>query len=132
MLTEKYLIEKFVENKFKPLEVVCPDNTKVIIKPCGYDINSISDVEYYLVEGDLPWLGGDNLTKIVEQLYNHEQLVLESDKEKEELKKYFEEYSKQGWPEDTFSYYSDWHKDLYGFRPSKTEEPGLYVNPEDR
>lgn len=136
MITEEYLIEKFIENKWNPIDVTCPDGANLLITPCsqgsGNSISSISEVEYFLVDGDLPWLGGSNLSTIVSQINDHAEMVADSDREKKELREYYDKYAKDNWPEDSWDFYSDWHKDLYGFRPSMSEEPGLYITPADR
>lgn len=131
MITEEYLIEQFTESRWNPIEVTCPDGAKMYITPCAYEenISNVSQVEYFLVDGDLPWLGCDTITQLVHQINNHAEMVIESEKEKKEVQEYYEKYSKLGWPDDSFGFYSDWHKDVYGFRPSRKTEPGIYVDP---
>ena len=46
-----------------------------------------------------------------------------------EITKYFEEHIKgKKWEDinpDTLDFYSDWHKDVFGFRPRQTRELGV-------
>ena len=46
-----------------------------------------------------------------------------------EITKYFEEHIKgKSWEEidqDRWDWYSDWHKDVFGFRPRQTRELGV-------
>ena len=133
-MTLEELVEKFEDADWEEIEVVCPDGAALYIKPCSMSskINSLKECEYFLVEGDMPWLSNSSIDKILENINNHAELVVEADNEKLELQEYYDEYSKLGWPEDTFSMYSDWHKDCYGFRPSRHSEPGIYIHPSER
>ena len=133
MITEKDLIEKFIEAKWKKIEVTCPDNVKLHITPCGYDeISSVGDVDYFLVDGDLPWLGASNITQLVETINNHAELVIEQDNEKKDLQKFYKENIENNFSQENWNVYSDWHKDVYGYRPSKNASPGIYIDPEHR
>lgn len=110
------LKEAFSKNGFEEV-VVDTSAGKCYVKPCCYYTkpSSVEDVEYFLVEGPLPWLGGSNFEIVCEDLANMSELVNEQEKEKEELAEYFDKY----YGTDSFDYdwYSDWHKDLYGYRP---------------
>lgn len=133
MITEKDLIEKFIEARWKKIEVTCPDNVKLLITPCGYgEISSVGDVDYFLVDGDLPWLGASNITQLVETINNHAELVIEQDNEKGDLQKFYEENIENNFSQENWNHYSDWHKDVYGYRPSRSTSPGIYIDPEHR
>lgn len=51
------------------------------------------------------------------------------ERELPEITKYFEEHIKgKKWEDinpDTWDFYSDWHKDVFGFRPRQTRELGV-------
>ncbi len=51
------------------------------------------------------------------------------ERELPEITKYFEEHIKgKSWEEidrDRWGWYSDWHKDVFGFRPRQTRELGV-------
>ena len=51
------------------------------------------------------------------------------ERELPEITKYFEEHIKgKSWEEidqDRWDWYSDWHKDVFGFRPRQTRELGV-------
>ena len=51
------------------------------------------------------------------------------ERELPEITKYFEEHIKgKSWEEidqDRWDFYSDWHKDVFGFRPRQTRELGV-------
>lgn len=101
-ITEK----ESVTDKFT---IVAGNNRKFEISVCDdYDGN------YYLVYGCLPWLGG-KLERVAEQLANIENLVKDAEKEKQELKDYYDKYHDTD--EMDWDWYSDWYKDVYGFRP---------------
>lgn len=118
LITREALISRWNENGWEDLTVTCPDGVSVSIHPCSYvDISKVEDCDYFLVEGDMPWMGGDNLDNVIAELNNHAELVKESNEAKAQLKEYYEKHEREGWDEESYSFYSDWHKDLYGFRP---------------
>ena len=128
-LTVESLTRKPRMNGWKETTVICPDGTEATISPCGYgDIHSLSDCEYFLLYWDMPWGGEDKIEKIVDKLNRHAELKAEDDKEKVKLRDYFEKGEADGWENYDWSWYSDWHKDLYGFRPHG-HVCGVYVNP---
>ena len=66
----------------------------------------------------LPWLGGDTLEKIAEQLNGYKKMLEEAEDDKKKLlgiKKRLEQggIDRDEW-DDLYSYYSDYHKDVYG------------------
>ena len=121
------LTEKITENNFKEFNMEMTNGDVVTITPCSYftEITSIDQIEYYLVAGKMPWMGGDSIEKIAKQFVNYEKRLTEDAEEKEKLRAYFEKHilphkNDPNWKaceSDDFGYYSDWHKDLYGFRP---------------
>ena len=101
------------------------------ISPCGYAKNLNEDnVEYYLVfSPSTPNMGGDTLDIIAEQIANYEQHLQERAAEKAELRAFFDRRIAPGNPNpDDWSFYSDWHKDVYGYRPHGMV-CGVYINP---
>lgn len=117
-----------VESVAKALEMNCfkettfrlLDGTEIMITPCSYvrDITDISQCDYFLVDDpELPWAGGDKLSKVVNEMNNHVKLVDDLAEERAQLRAYFDKHQKNGWDDESFSWYSDWHKDLYGYRP---------------
>lgn len=81
---------------------------------CNITVHDDFGEDYYLIYGPLPWLGG-NFEQACEQLANIEKLIEENKSEEDKLAEYYEKY--HGTDEFDFSWYSDWHKDVYGFRP---------------
>lgn len=103
----------------------------ITISPCGYSpVLNEKTTEYYLVfSPSTPNLGGDTIEIIANQLAKYEQVLAEEAKEKAELRAYFDQYIANGNPDpDRWSWYSDWHKDVYGYRPHGIV-CGVYVNP---
>ena len=90
------------------------DKVKIIL--CGMaDIKSVNDIEYFLVECRFPWAGSSSIESIAKLLNNWQAKIDEDDEEKQKLRKYYEEnYGTEKFDDDWFS---DWHKDVYGFRP---------------
>lgn len=90
------------------------DKVKIIL--CGTaDIKSVNDIEYFLMECRFPWAGSSSIESIARLLNNWQAKIDEDDEEKQKLRKYYEEnYGTEKFDDDWFS---DWHKDVYGFRP---------------
>lgn len=75
-------------------------------------------IDYWLVEGgQLPYLGESKLDKLCDNLANYTNLVYDNEREKLDCKKYYDEHHND--PDFDWGYYSDWHKDLFGYRPGK-------------
>lgn len=117
------LKNKMKENNFKKVSMEMSNGDIVTISPCSYINNptDLSQIEYYLVKGRMPWMGGNSLEEVAKELVNYEENLKELELEKLELKDYFEKHIKDkpqtdDWYSD-YQYYSDWHKDVYGFRP---------------
>ena len=120
MFTIQQIATICANNGFQQFSVTMTNGDKLIIIPCmGYaDIKDMNNIEYWLVEGPLPYMGCDTVEKLVTQLNNYEKLVQNANVEKEKLKKFFDEHiSGKNADDNTQSFYSDWHKDVFGFRP---------------
>lgn len=117
-------------NNWNDTEIICPDGTPVVVSPCYYGDKAPvrSDIEYYLVHGDMPWMGCDTLEKLADELNKHAEHVASLNAERAELREYFNTHEANGWSDDSWSWYSDWHKDLYGYRPHG-HVCGVYVEP---
>ena len=89
---------------------------KVKITLCSMvDIKSVNDIEFFLVECRFPWASSSKIEDIAKLLNNWQANIDEEDNEKQKLRKYYEEnYGTEKFDEGWFS---DWHKDVYGFRP---------------
>ena len=99
-----------------------PDGKTAEIKAFNHTPNH-KDCEWFFVEGiDDPWADNDILAKLAKYFADYEAKKAELADEKDELKAYeaklasIEDKSSDEYRE-MFSFYSDWHKDLYGFRP---------------
>ena len=89
---------------------------KVKITLCSMvDIKSVNDIEYFLVDCRFPWAGSSSIESIAKLLNNWQAKIDEEDNEKQELRKYYEET--YGTVKFDSTWFSDWHKDVYGFRP---------------
>ena len=130
MVTRAQLEKAFKENGFKETRVVCPDGAEAWVTPCSYatEITSTSQCDYFLVESDIPWLGGEKLEKVIADLNNHEELLKELNEERDRCKAFFDEHQAKGWDGESWSWYSDWHKDLFGYRPH-ARVFGEYIRP---
>ena len=66
---------------------------KVTITPCtqGPDITKLEDVEYFLVNSpELPWLGGDTIESISEQIANYDKYIEENKNSKSDIRKFYD------------------------------------------
>lgn len=118
--TVEYVAEILKENHFEETAFRLLDGTDIVITPCSYamEITDISECDYFLVrDPELPWAGNDKLSKVVDEMNNHAKLVKELNDERDELRAFFDKHQKNGWDDESWGCYSDWHKDLYGYRP---------------
>lgn len=130
-MTYDFVADKLAANGFRPTIFTCADGAKIEVRPCYYgdQATKVEDCDYFLIEdGILPWLGGDKVTDIVKVLNNHAELVAENEDDKAKLRAYFDEHERKGWDAYTWDFYSDWHKDVYGYRPHG-RVCGVYVSP---
>jgi hypothetical protein len=103
--------------------------TKITVMPCSADggqINSLEDVGYFLMDCEPVYLlGEDRIEGVSNTLLHFDDIVRKDIIAKEKCLKFYEEHiaiheNDPDWkPEesDDFDYYSDWHKELFGFRP---------------
>ena len=119
MITYDYVARILAANNFNSTDFLCSDGARITIIPCSQvsEIKSLDDVEYFLVHGDMPWMGNSDLQKIVDDMNNHAKLLAEIEDEKTQLRAYFDQHQANGWDDESWSWYSDWHKDVYGYRP---------------
>lgn len=133
MFTVEEMFKAMADNNFDDTTFVLADGSTAVVTPCYYGEArpdfKLEDMDYFLVacEG-LPWLSGDSLDKVAKNFNDILRLRNEADEEKIQLRKYFEEHEKTGWVDGDWGWYSDWHKDVYGYRPHG-HVCGVYVNP---
>lgn len=90
------------------------DKVKIILCSMA-DIKSIDDVEYFMMECRFPWAGSSKIEDIANLLNNWQARIDDENDDKLKLRKYYEE--NYGTDEFNDDWFSDWHKDVYGFRP---------------
>ena len=119
----------FSMNKWEPMDITCPDGAVVYVTPCCYsDTPCCEHTEYYLVDSDIPWSGCDTLEQLADELNKHGEQLKKLEAERNEIRAYFDKHERDGWDSDSLGWYSDWHKDLYGYRPHG-HVCGTYVEP---
>lgn len=131
MLTTDFVKNALEMNNLNATTIICPDGTEAEVHPCYYGDNEdakVEDCEYFLIYWDMPWGGEDNLEALVKTLNRHAELAAEQEEDKVKIRRYFDKHQKDGWDEDSWSFYSDWHKDIFGFRPHGMV-CGEYVRP---
>ena len=114
-LTKK--INDAIKNNETEIELVIKstgDHVKITL--CSYvEIKSIDQIDYYLLECRFPWAGFDSIDKVANFLNNWDKKIEEDEKEKNEIKKYYEDF--KGTEKFDYQWFSDWHKDVFGYRP---------------
>lgn len=99
----------------------------------------VHDIEYFLTYDSLNVIeGSDNIFDIARQIVDYDKELDVRNKELKSIKDYFVEnniaelYKKtySEWNEkdkEVFSYYSDWHKDIFNYRPRGFERDACYI-----
>lgn len=132
--TVEMMVEAFKRNEWEDTCFVLDDGSVACVSPCYYGDKypnemTLSDIEFFLVDcNGLPYISNEKLEEVVKTFNNIHELRKTEVSEKEKLRKYFDKHQETGWDDDSFGFYSDWHKDLYGFRPHGYV-CGVYVNP---
>ena len=129
-LTIESVYRAFVYNRWEETTFTCPDGTKATVSPCSYvsEDKHLKDIDYFLIYWDLPWGGESTIEKLVETLNKHAELKAEQEVERDRVRAYFDKHQAEGWTDDSWSFYSDWHKDVFGYRPHGMV-CGEYVRP---
>ena len=118
MLTADYVAATLAQNNFNDTEFTCPDGARAVVSPCYYGkISRAEDCEYFLVYWDIPWGGTDDFAALVDMLNNHAVFADEQQDGKRRLYDFFVKHQRDGWTADDFDWFSDWHKDVFGYRP---------------
>lgn len=116
-LALKKKIEEAIKNGTNEINLTVKatgDKVKIILCSMA-DIKSIDDVEYFMMECRFPWAGSSKIEDIADLLNNWQARIDDENDDKLKLRKYYEEnYGTEKFDDDWFS---DWHKDVYGFRP---------------
>lgn len=122
------LKEKLVKANYEEFTYRIPGET-INIVPCSQKsmIFEEGDIDYYLVYSEIIH-GGESLDIIADQIVNCEEIKSNFSKEEIKLRNYFDKYIDTDNPDyDSWDFYCDWHKDVYGFRP-KGLICGTYVS----
>ena len=127
-LTVEQVVEMLKANGWGDTKITCPDGAEATVAPCGWEIQKVEDCEYFLIYWDIPWGGENSIERLVSTLNRHAELADEQEKSKKEISYYFEKHQQEGWDDDSWEFYSDWHKDVFGYRPHGYV-CGVYVRP---
>ena len=116
----------------------------VCITPCIYDKEikdaAPADIEYYLVHDDVID-GGNTIFNVCNGIVNYGKELELHESDIIELQKFFDKHCKEAWGKpynelseeerDALSFFSDWHKDVYGYRPHGNEKKRCLSPKED-
>ena len=116
-ITVEQAIREFQKNGWGDTVFTCPDGAKATVAPCCYGENSLEGCEYFLIYWDMPWGGESTIEGLVNTLNRHEALAKEQEELENQIHQFFDEHEASGWNDESWSFYSDWHKDIFGYRP---------------
>ncbi len=126
-----YIIWKLAQNGWNETVFNIPEtNSTIVVTPCAQaypEIQGINQVEFFLVDpsDDINVPGFDTVKQLAEFLCNYKNVLLEKRKAQDNCRKWYKLHIlallKKGEnpSEDDWSYYSDYHKDCFGFRPAR-------------
>lgn len=143
MLTRNDIIRLLKAADFEEIEITCPDGAICMARPvndmCEKPENA-QDIEVFFLDWDLcrsdehrmamAWNGQNAIDILLDKCNRHTELMAEARSEEARLQAYFDDHQANGWTDDDLSWYSDWHKDVYGYRPHGAV-CGRYINPHD-
>ena len=98
------------------------DNTQMTIRPCNFT----GVAEYFLVYASFENTGFHNIEAVANYIIKYDENKQQHNKEVEAITDYFNTKILQGGGD--WDWYSDWHKDVFGYRPHGMV-CGEYVNP---
>lgn len=103
------------------------DGNVLTLIPCWDDMSKepadksrmvLADADWILVSGEGPAvMMGGKPQSVCRQLAEYEELSKTFWTEREQLRAYYEDHKNDDYG-DSYGWYSDWHKELFGFRPS--------------
>lgn len=123
------LKEQIVKSGFaKEQSISLSSGTKLDITLCSYgDIKDFSDIDYYMTNSEVIY-SDESLFRIAENIVNEEKTKKFIEDDKAKLFSYYQAENLEHLLQmpykslddmqiDTVSFFSDWHKDVYGYRP---------------
>lgn len=118
-MTVNDIIDMCEMSGWKMFRLDMPNGHFLYITPCStYPQVTKENVEFFLVDGQMPWMGENTIEKLLDALKNYERSLDEHERDCERLRDYYEKNIRGKNPTDEqLDFYSDWHKDLYGRRP---------------
>ena len=110
---------RFEEANWNRITITMKCNGDIVeITPCGHGQISRENVEYFLVEGRMPWMGADTIEKLAHDLKKKKKIVKEHEEEQEKVREFYRNHIAGGrGTADQWEFFSDWHKDVFGYRP---------------
>ena len=118
MFTKEILKEQFEKAHWNTITVTTDDGTAAIITPCStYGTVTAENVEFFLIDWDLPHGGANNLEELANVLNAHKTEVEENIKLKAHLMDILDKISLGVANDDETELFSDLFKEAYGHRP---------------
>lgn len=132
-VTEEMLRTAFADNNWDHIIVHFTDGSTIGITAYssyyGDEPRKESHIEWYEVSWGIDWEGANKLSDVVRICNTHADITRRNLEEKNKLRAYFDKHIKDGnYTAEEWDWYSDWHKDCYGYRPHGIV-CGEYINP---
>ena len=116
--TAERILEELEANNWEDTTFYLADGSETVVSPCMYGEGDSRTCDYFLVHhSELPWLSTDSAKDLANTFNNICNIRNEQYEDEKKLHEYYAKYSKLGWPDGSADFYSDWHKDVYGYRP---------------
>ena len=120
MIYTKEMISQLCEqNNYQNFVLRMTNGDQLTITPClSTNTHCMQDIEWWLVRAPIPFLDAATIEELINTLNHYETIVVNHANQKAQLKTFYltNIYNKCASPEIQ-DYYSDWHKDIFGFRP---------------
>lgn len=101
--------------------IPCGTDEKIYVSVFTHEpVTDLEDVEYFFISHPEANLCGGSIKDVIDTANNIDKYLTDFNDDMAKLKKYFEEH-KDNWDDDSWDFYSDWHKDIYGHRPRSRE-----------
>lgn len=117
----KKLKSLFTQSNWSKINYTLEDDTVLTIEPCSYAPTVNADtVEFFMVSGT-DWAGecdANTIDQLAERIIKSKKIAADYEEDKQKFYDYYNKYIKDnGGTEEQWEFYSDWHKDIYGYRP---------------
>lgn len=120
LCTKESVISACEQANFETFCVIMNDNSKLYITPDTWysKITTIDEIKFFNVSGPMPWMDRDTIEELIQSFKTYDDDLKSYNEDRRKLQEYYQKHirNKIATPEEK-GFYSDWHKDIYGYRP---------------